>query len=173
MTPVNEDTVSVTAGHAASGNVFRTRLNELFAAADPNLTNAAVVRGLLEHGCRISKPYLSQLRCGHRTSPSDEVVTALAAFFGVSRGYFFTVPVPIAASSDVHVDDADIADRLDDPALKALLLAANGLSAPSMELLADLATKLRISDRRPVVPADSPSYVRLVEAALRRGSHAS
>jgi len=173
MTPVNEDTVSVTAGHAASGNVFRTRLNELFAAAGPNLTNAAVVRGLLEHGCRISKPYLSQLRCGHRTSPSDEVVDALAAFFGVSRGYFFTVRVPIAVSSDVHVDDADISERLDDPALKALLLAANGLSAPSMELLADLATKLRISDRRPVVPADSPSYVRLVEAALRRGSNAS
>ncbi|MDE8649700.1 helix-turn-helix transcriptional regulator [Rhodococcus qingshengii] len=90
MTPVNEDRVSVTAGHAASGNVFRTRLNQLFAAADPNLTNAAVVRGLVEHGCRISKPYLSQLRRGHRASPSDEVVTALADFFGVSRGYFFT-----------------------------------------------------------------------------------
>ncbi|MCZ9635015.1 transcriptional regulator [Rhodococcus sp. BH5] len=173
MTPVNEDTVSVTAGHTASGNVFRTRLNELFAAADPNLTNAAVVRGLLEHGCRISKPYLSQLRCGHRSSPSDEVVDALAAFFGVSRGYFFTVPVPAAVSSDLHVEDADIAERLDDLAHKALLLAANGLSAPSLELLADLATKLRISDRRPVVPADSPSYVRLVEAALRRGSNAS
>ncbi|NHP18225.1 transcriptional regulator [Rhodococcus sp. IC4_135] len=163
----------MTAGHAASGNVFRTRLNELFAAADPNLTNSAVARGLVEHGCRISKPYLSQLRCGHRTSPSDEVIDALAAFFDVSRGYFFTVSVPVAASGDVHVDDADIAERLDDPAHRALLLAANGLSAPSLELLADLATKLRISERRPAVPADSPSYVRLVEAALRRGSNAS
>ncbi|WCT06127.1 transcriptional regulator [Rhodococcus qingshengii] len=170
MTPVNEDTVSVTAGHAASGNVFRTRLNELFAAADPNLTNAAVVRGLLEHGCRISKPYLSQLRCGHRTSPSDEVVDALAAFFGVSRGYFFTAPV---VSRDVQVEDADIVGRLDDPAHKALLLAANGLSAPSLNLLADLATKLRISDQRPVIPADSPSYVRLVEAALQSRRSAS
>ncbi|WCT05919.1 transcriptional regulator [Rhodococcus qingshengii] len=170
MTPVNEDTVSVTAGHAASGNVFRTRLNELFAAADANLTNAAVVRGLVEHGCRISKPYLSQLRCGHRTSPSDEVVDSLAAFFGVSRGYFFTAPV---ASGDVHVETTNIAERLDDPAHKALLLAANGLSAPSLELLADLATKLRISDRRPVVPADSPSYVRIAEAAIRSRQSAS
>ena len=173
MTPVNEDTVSVTAGHAASGNVFRTRLNELFAAAGPNLTNAAVVRGLVEHGCRISKPYLSQLRCGHRTSPSDEVVDALAAFFGVSRGYFFTAPVPVAVSSDVHVEDADIVERLDDPAHKALLLAANGLSAPSLELLTELATKLRISDDLPVVPADSPSYVRIAEAAIRSRQSAS
>ncbi|MDN3460688.1 helix-turn-helix domain-containing protein [Rhodococcus sp. APC 3903] len=170
MTPGNEDTVSVTAGHTASGNVFRTRLNELFAAGDPNLTNAAVVRGLLEHGCRISKPYLSQLRCGHRSSPSDEVVDALAAFFGVSRGYFFAAPV---ASGDAHVEDADIIGRLDDPAHKALLLAATGLSTPSLNLLADLATKLRISDHRPVIPADSPSYVRLVESALRSRHSAS
>ncbi|WP_214514927.1 helix-turn-helix domain-containing protein [Rhodococcus sp. WY5] len=154
----------VPVGQMASGNVFRTRLNELFADAGPNLTNAGVVRGLLEHGCRISKPYLSQLRHGHRASPSDEVVTALADYFGVSRGYFFTAP---AASGDVHVDDAQIVEGLDDAAHKALLLAANELSTPSLELLADLATKLRISEGRPVIPADSPSYVRLVEAAFR------
>ena len=160
----------MTVGQMTSENVFRTRLNELFDAADPNLTNAGVVRGLLEHGCRISKPYLSQLRCGFRSSPSDEVVTALAAFFGVSRGYFFTVP---GASGDVHVEDAEIVRHLDDTVHKELLLAANELSAPSLELLADLATKLRLSEGRPAVPADSPSYVRLVEAALRSRQSAS
>ncbi|BCF86531.1 hypothetical protein RQCS_60760 (plasmid) [Rhodococcus qingshengii] len=170
MTPVDEEKVSVTAGQMASGSVFRARLNELFADAGPNLTNAAVVRGLLDHGCRISKPYLSQLRRGHRASPSDEVVTALATFFGVSRGYFFTASV---AGRDVHVEDAEIVERLDDTVHKALLLAANGLSAPSLELLADLATKLRLSEGRQVVPADSPSYVRLVEAALRSRHSAS
>ena len=154
----------MTVGQMASGSVFRARLNELFADAGPNLTNAAVVCGLLDHGCLISKPYLSQLRHGQRASPSDEVVAALAAFFGVSRGYFFTAPV---ASGDVHVEDAEIVERLDDPVHKALLGAASGHSAPSLELLADLATKLHISDDRPVVPADSPSYVRLAEAALR------
>ena len=170
MTPVDEEKVSVTVGQMASGSVFRARLNELFADAGPNLTNAAVVRGLLDHGCRISKPYLSQLRHGHRVSPSDEVVTALAAFFGVSRGYFFTASV---AGGDVHVEDAEIVERLGDTVHKALLLAANGLSAPSLELLADLATKLRISEGRPAVPADSPSYARLVEAALRSRHSAS
>ena len=84
MAPDDEEKVSVTVGQMASGSVFRTRLNELFAAAGPNLTNAGVVRGLLDHGCRISKPYLSQLRRGHRSSSAGEVVTALAAFF-VSR----------------------------------------------------------------------------------------
>ncbi len=160
----------VAVGQMASGNVFRTRLNELFADAGPNLTDAGVVRGLLEHGCRISKPYLSQLRHGHRASPSDEVVTALGDYFGVSRGYFFTAP---AASGDAHGDDAQIVEHLDDPAHKALLLAANELSTPSLELLLDMATKLRMSEGRPVIPADSPSYVRLVEAELRRGSRSS
>lgn len=170
MAPDDEEKVSVTVGQMASGSVFRTRLNELFAEAGPNLTNAGVVRGLLDHGCRISKPYLSQLRHGHRASPSDEVVTALADYFGVSRGYFFTTP---AEGGDVHVEDAQILEGLDDAAHKALLLAANGLSTPSLDLLADLATKLRISEGRLEVPADSPSYVRLVEAALRRGSRSS
>ena len=170
MTPVDEEKVLVTVGQMASGSVFRARLNELFADAGPNLTNAAVVRGLLDHGCRISKPYLPQLRHGHRVSPSDEVMTALAAFFGVSRGYFFTASV---AGGDVHVEDAEIVERLDDTVHKALLPAANGHSAPSLELLLDMATKLRLSEGRLGVPADSPSYVRLVEAALRSRHSAS
>ncbi|MFD6516883.1 helix-turn-helix domain-containing protein [Rhodococcus sp. NPDC060176] len=170
MAPVDEEKISVTVGQMACGNVFRTRLNELFAAAGPTLTNAGVVRGLVEHGCRISKPYLSQLRRGHRVSPSDEVVTALAEFFGVSRGYFFTA---FAANGDVHVEDAQIVERLDDTVHKALLLAADGLSAPSLELLLDMATKLRLSEGRLEVPADSPSYVRLGEAALRSRHSAS
>lgn len=169
MTPVDEEKVLVTVGQMASGSVFRARLNELFADAGPNLTNAAVVRSLLDHGCRIAKPYVPQLRHGHRVSPSDEVVTALAAFFGVSRGYFFTTSV---AGGDVHVEDAEIVERLDDTVHKALLPAANGHSAPSLELLADLA-KLRLSEGRLGVPADSPSYVRLVEAALRSRHSAS
>lgn len=161
----------MTVGQVESENIFRTRLNELFAAADSNLTNAAVVRGLLARGCRISKPYLSQLRRGFRSSPSDEVVAALADYFGVYHGYFFTVPQVVAVSGEVHVVDAGMVERLADPAHKALLLAANGLSASSLELLVDLAAKLRISDCRPVIPADSPSYVRLVEAALGPRHH--
>ncbi|MFC8935624.1 hypothetical protein ACFT1A_26370 [Rhodococcus sp. NPDC057135] len=49
-------------------------------------------------------------------------------------------------------EDAEIVERLDDPELKELLAAANGLSTVSLELLADIATKLRIT-------ADAPSYI--------------
>ncbi|MET3953778.1 transcriptional regulator with XRE-family HTH domain [Rhodococcus sp. OAS809] len=157
-------------GRVAGEDVFQVRLNELFATVDAarrgrRLTNTAVARGLLERGCRISTPYLSQLRCGVRTSPSDEVVAALADYFGVSPGYFFTVP-RAGDRGLVEAQDADIVDHLDDQELKDLLLAANGLSATSLELLANVAAKLRISDQRRKVPADSPGYARLAEAAV-------
>lgn len=152
-------------GRVTEENAFRVRLNELFAAPDRRLTNVAVAKGLLAHVCRISTPYLSQLRYGVRENPSDDVVVALADYFEVPPGYFFTIPW----SGDrvrVQGEDAKIVDRLDDPVLKELLAAANGLSAASLELLADIATKLRISDHLPPVPADAPSYMRLTEAAL-------
>ncbi|WP_094275442.1 hypothetical protein [Rhodococcus sp. OK302] len=65
-----------------------------------------------------------------------------------------------------HHPDTDIVEYLDDLALKKLLRSANGLSAASLELLVNLATKFRISDHRPAVPADSPSYARPSEAAV-------
>ncbi|MDF2897190.1 MAG: family transcriptional regulator [Rhodococcus erythropolis] len=65
-------------GRATDENVFQLRLNELFSGSDRRLTNTAVANGLLARGYRISTPYLSQLRHGVRSSPSDEVVSALA-----------------------------------------------------------------------------------------------
>ena len=41
-------------------NQFNDRLNSLFETADFHVTNAMVVRGMTEFGCRISTPYLSQ-----------------------------------------------------------------------------------------------------------------
>ena len=41
-------------------NQFNERLNSLFETADFHVTNAMVVRGMTEFGCRISTPYLSQ-----------------------------------------------------------------------------------------------------------------
>lgn len=48
------------------------------------------------------------------------MVAALADFFGVARGYFFTASV---TSGDVQIEDAGIVERLDDPARKDLLRA--------------------------------------------------
>ena len=79
-------------GRVTDENVFQLRLNELFSGSDRRLTNVAVAHGLLARGCRISTAYLSQLRHGARSSPSDEVVSALADYFDVPPGYFFTIP---------------------------------------------------------------------------------
>lgn len=155
-------------GWLTGDNVFQDRLNELFDAADPRPTNATVAEGLLAHGCQISKPYLSQLRCGVRTNPSDDVVAAFAAYFGVSPDYFFST----SRSDDSHAQvkhevdqDTETIRKLANPVIKRLLTAANGLTAASLGLLADMSTKLRVSEHHRLVPADSPSYTRLTETS--------
>ena len=82
-------------------NQFNERLNSLFETADFHVTNAMVVRGMTEFGCRISTPYLSQLRTGVRTNPSPEVVAALAHFFNVHPDYFYA-PVRSHSARDLR-----------------------------------------------------------------------
>lgn len=154
------------AGRVTMENVFQVRLNELFARSGRRLTNRAVVTGIAAHGCRISTPYLSQLRTGMRDSPSDEVVAAIGKYFGVSPGYFFTIPWD-GDRETVHGEDEKIVAGLADSDLQQLLSAANGLSSASLDLLADVATKLRAAEARHVIPADSAGYVRLAEAQWR------
>lgn len=67
------------------------RLNRLFASVhapdgDP-YSNADAVHYMRARGCKISHPYLSQLRNGHRTRPSIAIIRGLASFFGVPPGY--------------------------------------------------------------------------------------
>ena len=155
-------------GRVTEENVFRVRLNELFARSGRRLTNRAVVNGMAAEGCRISTPYLSQLRTGVRGSPSDEVVESIGKYFGVPPGYFFTIPWG-GDRETVHDEDEKIVAELDDSDLQHLLSAANGLSSGSLDLLADVATKLRVAESRHAVPADSAGYVRLAEAQWRKG----
>lgn len=79
------------AGRVAEESVFRVRLNELFASSGRRLTNRAVVNGMADDGCRISTPYMSQLRTGLRHSQSDDAIVALAKYFGVSPADFYTI----------------------------------------------------------------------------------
>lgn len=80
-----------TSARAASAS-FADRLNRLFAIVYPPghgpYTNAEVMAGVTERGEHISAPYLSQLRRGTRSRPSDRVVAAIADFFGVRDVYF-------------------------------------------------------------------------------------
>lgn len=144
-------------GRTTEDNVFQKRLNELFSNSKQRLTNKIVVEGMLDQGIKISSPYLSQLRNGVRNNPSDDVVEALARYFGVPSGYFFTTPWRrhrnrLAAQSH----DAKIINSIADPAMKTILASANGLSPSSLEVLSALATKFRAADKVRLSPPDSP-----------------
>ncbi len=66
-------------------HVFRDRINYLFDVT--NVTYRQVVKGT--HGI-VKETYLWQLRSGRACNPSYKVIAALAQFFNVHPGYFFT-----------------------------------------------------------------------------------
>ncbi|MBH5141030.1 helix-turn-helix domain-containing protein [Rhodococcus qingshengii] len=132
---------------STGGGVFRDRLNDLFAASQTRLTNLSVAKGLLLQDFRISVPYLSQLRTGVRDNPSDEVVAALANYFGVAPECFFEIPDRGECECPQKAD-AEIVKQLTDPDMRRLLTLAHGLSAESIELLADMANRIVAADRR-------------------------
>ena len=74
-------------------NTFADRLNRLFDTVYPPgrgpHTSAEVVTALKAEGLTMSAPYLSQLRSGNRTNPSNTTRAALANFFRI-RPEFFT-----------------------------------------------------------------------------------
>ena len=74
-------------------NTFADRLNRLFDTVYPPgrgpHTSAEVVTALKAEGLTMSAPYLSQLRSGNRTNPSNATMAALANFFRI-RPEFFT-----------------------------------------------------------------------------------
>lgn len=133
---------------------FAARLNALFAAVHPPgrkpHTNAEVADALAERGHQISKPYISQLRSGQRTNPSNDTVTALATFFKVKPDYFFD---DIYASDIDH--DLELLTQLKGYGLRRLSSRAFDLSEESQTLLTSMAEKLRVSEGLPEIPPDS------------------
>ncbi|MGC0362503.1 transcriptional regulator with XRE-family HTH domain [Rhodococcus sp. 27YEA15] len=139
-------------------NTFNRRLNTLFDTSEFHVTNAVVVRAMAERGCRISTPYLSQLRTGVRTNPSPEIVAALAHFFGVHPDYFYgPSEAPRAVSSGGA--DLTVVEQLHNVRLRNLTSRVVDLSESSQDLLVEMAENLRTSERLPRVPPDSNSYL--------------
>ena len=82
-------------GRSAAEDVdftFAARLNRLFDCVyppgQPRYRDADVVAGVRSLGFSISRAYLSQLRSGRRTQPTDYTIEGLAAFFRVDIRYF-------------------------------------------------------------------------------------
>ncbi|EHI14199.1 helix-turn-helix domain-containing protein [Mycolicibacterium thermoresistibile] len=71
---------------------FADRLNRLFETVYPPgrgpHTSAEVIAALKAEGITMSAPYLSQLRSGNRTNPSQATMAALASFFRIKPDYF-------------------------------------------------------------------------------------
>ncbi|MGB3697798.1 MAG: helix-turn-helix domain-containing protein [Gordonia sp. (in: high G+C Gram-positive bacteria)] len=129
-------------------NGFADRLNRLFETVHPPgrkpHTNAEVAAALSADGYKISKPYLSQLRNGHRTNPSSETVTALARFFKVKSDYFYD---DVYAARIDH--DLELLSQLRGHGLRRLSSRAFDLSPESQEMLSAMADKLRRGEGLP------------------------
>ncbi|OCB56609.1 hypothetical protein A5722_13910 [Mycobacterium vulneris] len=71
---------------------FAARVNLLFDSVHPPgrgpYRDAEVADGLAHLGYPMSRPYLSQLRSGRRTNPSETTIHAFAEFFRVDVAYF-------------------------------------------------------------------------------------
>ncbi|MGC0362687.1 transcriptional regulator with XRE-family HTH domain [Rhodococcus sp. 27YEA15] len=136
---------------------FKDRLNALYPTAPPRLTNAQVVESLSRMGCRISTPYLSQLRSGVRTNPSEQVILALAEYFKVGPDYFFG-PTPRQDPELASAEDRSVVEEFHDAELRSLTRKAADLSTESQDLLSSIAEKLRASEGLPPVPPDCSTY---------------
>ena len=100
-------------------------------------------------GPTISATYLWQLRRGKRDNPTKRHVEALAGFFGVPPAYFFD-------DEEAERIDAELAllDALRDAPVRQIALRANGLSAKSLETIAEMVDRVRELEGLPTTRDD-------------------
>ena len=137
--------------------MFATQLNALCARSEPPVTNVMLAKALADRGCKVSKPYLSQLRTRVRADPAAPIVEALADYFGIATDFFFTPSVTVDAIASAQAD-IETLQYVENAALSRLLAYAQGLSVVSLNLLIDFADRLRVIESLPRVSADSHIY---------------
>jgi transcriptional regulator with XRE-family HTH domain len=89
-------------------------------------------------GPTISATYLWQLRKGLRDNPTKRHLEALAGFFGVSPAYFFDDEAAARIEAELSLLTA-----LRDSSVRRMALRASGLSAESLETIADMIERVR------------------------------
>ena len=100
-------------------------------------------------------------RFRHRTSRNsgavcaqirpEQVVLALADYFGVAAEYFFG-PTPRQDPELIPEEDRSVVEEFHDSELRSLAIKAVDLSPESQDLLSSIAEKLRSSEGLPAVP---------------------
>ena len=121
---------------------FADRLNRLFATVYPlggsPHTGAELIAACHTAGITMSAPYLSQLRRGRRTNPSQATMVALAAFFRIDVRYFTDDDYSQRISRELT-----LLAGLRDEGVRRITSRAVGLSPQSMQELVDRADELR------------------------------
>ncbi|MBL1073793.1 helix-turn-helix transcriptional regulator [Nocardia sp. 2] len=144
MNTIIDETGHSTVRRGRRRSRFAARLDWLLSHAKAPVSHLEVVEGLAAYGYNVSPAYLSQLRTGVRTTPSNALVTVLARYFGVDVEYFYAPGRTPGTTAAQH--DSQMIDGIDQPALRRLLRAAHELSADSQELLAEVAARLNAGE---------------------------
>jgi transcriptional regulator with XRE-family HTH domain len=125
------------------GRTLAEKLDHLFRAIHPRdrgpYSYAEVAKAIEERGGpTVSATYIWQLRTGARDNPTKRHLEALAGFFGVSPAYFFDDTE--AARTDARLL---LLTMLRDAGARQIAARLPGLSTSSMEVLAEMVTRLR------------------------------
>ncbi|WP_062996244.1 hypothetical protein [Nocardia mikamii] len=124
---------------------FADRFNDVVAQWEQvhgtRMTNRALAFRVTQAGHPVSATYLSQLRSGNRDNPSQALVETVARVLAVEMTRFND-----GGPGDPAPGDDLVSSAVEDPALRRLLTTAAGLSASSIELLSDVAAKLRLAE---------------------------
>jgi transcriptional regulator with XRE-family HTH domain len=122
---------------------FAGKLNHLFETVHPagrgpysNEEVATLIRD--QGGPTISATYIWLLRKGQRDNPTVKHVEALSGFFGVPPAYFFDDDTAAAVDAELEVLIA-----MKDLGVQKVALRAAGLSARSLESIAEIIDRVR------------------------------
>ncbi len=126
---------------------FADRFNEVVSqweqAHGGRMSNRTLAFQVTQAGHPVSATYLSQLRSGNRENPSPALVEAVARVLAVE-----SAQLNGGGGSDPVPEDEVVAAAVTDPVLRRLLATAAGLSAASVELLSNMAGRLRVAEGR-------------------------
>lgn len=123
--------------------VLGNRLDALFKSARPqsrSWTNADVAAELKQTSpdLKVGAVYLSQLRTGKRTNPSNELLAALANFFGVSVAYFFDEEVADSVLSELSAVEA-----MRQSGVRAVAMRAAGMRTENLQAITTIMDQYR------------------------------
>jgi transcriptional regulator with XRE-family HTH domain len=119
------------------------KLNRLFSSVHPAgrgpYSNEEVAAAIRERGGpSISGTYVWLLRKGERDNPTLKHLEALATHFGVPAAYFFD------AEATARIDaELDLLSAMRDGGVRTLALRMAGLSARSLQPIADVIERVR------------------------------